>query len=136
MYGLDAAFCCHAGNSVFPVGRAGTRRKPVLGRKRSPAPPGVSFASPTRVTRKPSPQTTITAPSTFGFTRAFLGTHGHGIPGYEGWLARQFACDGDRGRLQDDSPDVPRETHGHTHALTGLSREGGNVPALWARSRG
>ncbi|MFB4271533.1 ABC transporter substrate-binding protein [Nonomuraea sp. GTA35] len=69
------------------------------------------------------------------FTRCPVPT-ATGIAADQGWLAREFADDGIEVRsLQDDDPGVPRETH-YTHALTGLFREGGNVPALWARSRG
>ncbi|MEV6154484.1 ABC transporter substrate-binding protein [Nonomuraea sp. NPDC052129] len=78
---------------------------------------------------------TTTALDTLWFTRCPVPT-ATGIAADQGWLAREFAGDGIEVRsLQDDSPDVPRETH-YTHALTGLFREGGNVPALWARSRG
>ncbi|MGA4992300.1 ABC transporter substrate-binding protein [Nonomuraea bangladeshensis] len=69
------------------------------------------------------------------FTRCPVPT-ATGIAADQGWLAEEFAADGIEVRsLQDDDPGVPRETH-YTHALTGLFREGGNVPALWARSRG
>ncbi|MEU5863654.1 ABC transporter substrate-binding protein [Nonomuraea sp. NPDC047529] len=69
------------------------------------------------------------------FTRCPVPT-ATGIAADQGWLAGEFAGDGIEVRsLQDDDPGVPRETH-YTHALTGLFREGGNVPALWARSRG
>ncbi|MGW2217456.1 ABC transporter substrate-binding protein [Nonomuraea sp. NPDC001684] len=69
------------------------------------------------------------------FTRCPVPT-ATGIAADQGWLAEEFAGDGIEVRsLQDDDPGVPRETH-YTHALTGLFREGGNVPALWARSRG
>ncbi|MEU1393992.1 MULTISPECIES: ABC transporter substrate-binding protein [unclassified Nonomuraea] len=69
------------------------------------------------------------------FTRCPVPT-ATGIAADQGWLAAEFAGDGIEVRsLQDDDPGVPRETH-YTHALTGLFREGGNVPALWARSRG
>ncbi|WP_043628984.1 ABC transporter substrate-binding protein [Nonomuraea candida] len=69
------------------------------------------------------------------FTRCPVPT-ATGIAADQGWLADEFADDGIEVRsLQDEDPGVPRETH-YTHALTGLFREGGNVPALWARSRG
>ncbi|RBQ16311.1 ABC transporter substrate-binding protein [Spongiactinospora rosea] len=76
-----------------------------------------------------------TALDTIWFTRCPVPT-ATGIAADQGWLAGEFATDGIEVRsLQDDQPGVPRETH-YTHALTGLFREGGNVPALWARSRG
>ncbi|MFI0423955.1 ABC transporter substrate-binding protein [Spongiactinospora sp. 9N601] len=76
-----------------------------------------------------------TALDTIWFTRCPVPT-ATGIAADQGWLAGEFATDGIEVRsLQDDFPGVPRETH-YTHALTGLFREGGNVPALWARSRG
>ncbi|GAA3264686.1 hypothetical protein [Nonomuraea helvata] len=72
---------------------------------------------------------------TIWFTRCPVPT-ATGIAADQGWPAGEFAADGIEVRsLQDDDPGVPRETH-YTHALTGLFREGGNVPALWARSRG
>ncbi|MBT2225785.1 ABC transporter substrate-binding protein [Nonomuraea sp. NEAU-A123] len=78
---------------------------------------------------------TTAALDTLWFTRCPVPT-ATGIAADQGWLAEEFADDGIEVRsLQDDTPGVPRETH-YTHALTGLFREGGNVPALWARSRG
>ncbi|RJL35580.1 ABC transporter substrate-binding protein [Bailinhaonella thermotolerans] len=68
------------------------------------------------------------------FTRCPVPT-ATGIAADQGWLAREFAADGIEVRSLQDHPGAPRETH-YTHALTGLFREGGNVPALWARSRG
>ena len=59
-----------------------------------------------------------------------------GIAAARGRLTAEFAPDGISVRsLQDAGPDVPREQH-FTHALPGLIREGGNVPALWARAGG
>ncbi|MEU4227876.1 ABC transporter substrate-binding protein [Nonomuraea sp. NPDC026600] len=78
---------------------------------------------------------TTVALDTLWFTRCPVPT-ATGIAADQGWLAEEFAADGIAVRsLQDDAPGVPRETH-YTHALTGLFREGGNVPALWARSHG
>ncbi|GLU45698.1 ABC transporter substrate-binding protein [Nocardiopsis ansamitocini] len=52
-----------------------------------------------------------------------------------GWLAVSFAEQGlDVGILQDAPPEIAR--HHFDHRLLGLFREGGNVPALAARSEG
>lgn len=72
---------------------------------------------------------------TLWFTRCPVPT-ATGIAADRGWLAAEFASDGLAVRsLQDAGSDVPRDRH-FTHALTGLFREGGNVPALWARAGG
>lgn len=74
-------------------------------------------------------------PDTLWFTRCPVPT-ATGIAADRGWLGREFAPDGIAVRsLQDAPPEVAADHH-YTHALTGLFREGGNVPALWARSRG
>ncbi|WP_435973185.1 ABC transporter substrate-binding protein [Streptomyces sp. Qhu_M48] len=74
-------------------------------------------------------------PDTLWFTRCPVPT-ATGIAADRGWLAGEFAPDGIAVRsLQDAEPGADRATH-FTHALPGLLREGGNVPALWARSRG
>ncbi|MFF2655063.1 ABC transporter substrate-binding protein [Streptomyces sp. NPDC058045] len=78
---------------------------------------------------------TRTAPDTLWFTRCPVPT-ATGVAAELHWLAQEFAADGIAVRsLQDPAPDVDRQTH-YTHALPGLIREGGNVPALWARSLG
>ncbi|MFI6503826.1 ABC transporter substrate-binding protein [Nonomuraea typhae] len=78
---------------------------------------------------------TTAALETIWFTRCPVPT-ATGIAADRGWLAAAFSPDGIEVRsLQDGTPDALRQTH-YTHALTGLFREGGNVPALWARSRG
>ncbi|MFG3051737.1 ABC transporter substrate-binding protein [Kitasatospora sp. NPDC048239] len=75
------------------------------------------------------------APDTLWFTRCPVPT-ATGIAADQGRLAREFAADGITVRsLQDAPPEVAADHH-YTHALPGLFREGGNVPALWARSRG
>lgn len=52
-----------------------------------------------------------------------------------GWLADEFSADGlDVGILQDAPPEIAR--HHFDHQLPGLFREGGNVPALVAKSEG
>lgn len=54
----------------------------------------------------------------------------------QGWLTDAFAADGiEVATLQDARGAERRESH-FTHDLPGLIREGGNVPALWTRSRG
>ncbi|MGW2653800.1 ABC transporter substrate-binding protein [Streptomyces sp. NPDC001478] len=74
-------------------------------------------------------------PDTLWFTRCPVPT-ATGIAADRRWLTEEFAADGISVRsLQDASPDADRAAH-YTHALPGLFREGGNVPALWARSRG
>ncbi|MEV8321840.1 ABC transporter substrate-binding protein [Kitasatospora sp. NPDC056731] len=81
------------------------------------------------------PSPSPSAPDTLWFTRCPVPT-ATGIAADQGWLAREFAADGIAVRsLQDAPPEVAADHH-YTHALTGLFREGGNVPALWARSRG
>lgn len=74
-------------------------------------------------------------PRTLWFTRCPVPT-ATGIAADRRWLTDEFARDGIAVRsLQDAEPDADRAAH-YTHALPGLFREGGNVPALWARSRG
>ncbi|MFJ7199325.1 MULTISPECIES: ABC transporter substrate-binding protein [unclassified Streptomyces] len=74
-------------------------------------------------------------PRTLWFTRCPVPT-ATGIAADRGWLTEEFAPDGITVRsLQDAAPGADRSAH-FTHALPGLFREGGNVPALWARSRG
>jgi ABC-type nitrate/sulfonate/bicarbonate transport system substrate-binding protein len=77
-------------------------------------------------------------PTTLWYTRCPVPT-ATGIAADRRWLADEFAADGITVRsLQDAAPEpgaVPRSTH-YTHAEAALFREGGNVPALWARSRG
>ncbi|MFF9065788.1 ABC transporter substrate-binding protein [Streptomyces sp. NPDC014891] len=74
-------------------------------------------------------------PDTLWFTRCPVPT-ATGVAADRGWLEGEFAPDGIAVRsLQDADPGADRATH-FTHALPGLFREGGNVPALWARSRG
>ncbi len=69
------------------------------------------------------------------FTRCPVPT-ATGIAADRGWLAREFAPDGITVRSLQDAPAAVAADHHYTHALDGLFREGGNVPALWARSRG
>ncbi|MEV7283404.1 ABC transporter substrate-binding protein [Streptomyces sp. NPDC093252] len=77
-------------------------------------------------------------PDTLWFTRCPVPT-ATGIAADRHWLAQEFAADGIAVRsLQDRASDLTPDLRGthYTHALPGLFREGGNVPALWARSRG
>ncbi|AUY48929.1 ABC transporter substrate-binding protein [Streptomyces sp. CB01881] len=80
-------------------------------------------------------QATSQAPDTLWFTRCPVPT-ATGIAADQGWLAREFAPDGITVRSLQEAPPEAAADHHYTHALTGLFREGGNVPALWARSRG
>lgn len=58
-----------------------------------------------------------------------------GLALHRGTLAEEFAARGlDFGVLQDGPPELAR--HHFDHRLVGLFREGGNVPALAARSEG
>lgn len=69
------------------------------------------------------------------FTRCPVPT-ATGIAADRGLFTAEFAPDGIAvSSLQDVGPEVAADHH-YTHALDGLFREGGNVPALWARSRG
>ncbi|MFI1194805.1 hypothetical protein ACH4T9_16315 [Micromonospora sp. NPDC020750] len=69
------------------------------------------------------------------FTRCPVPT-ATGIAADRGTLAAEFAADGIRVRsFQDDRGRGLNERH-FTHEHRTLIREGGNVPALWARSRG
>lgn len=59
-----------------------------------------------------------------------------GIAVQEGWLAREFAPDGIQLKsLQDNVEAEVRESH-FDHHLAHSFRQGGNIPAIWARSRG
>jgi ABC-type nitrate/sulfonate/bicarbonate transport system substrate-binding protein len=69
------------------------------------------------------------------FTRCPVPT-ATGIAADLGWLTEEFAQHGLGVRsLQDGAPDLAADVH-YTHAHPALFREGGNVPALWARSHG
>ena len=69
------------------------------------------------------------------FTRCPVPT-ATGIAADRGWLTEEFAPDGITVESLQDAPAGVAADHHYTHALDGLFREGGNVPALWARSRG
>src|ERR1700743_291802 len=59
-----------------------------------------------------------------------------GIAADLGWLTAEFAPDGIAVRSLQDVSRAEAAAFHYTHAHPGLFREGGNVPALWARSRG
>ncbi|MEU9841055.1 ABC transporter substrate-binding protein [Actinomadura sp. NPDC048032] len=76
-----------------------------------------------------------THPANLWFTRCPVPT-ATGIAADRGWLADEFAADGIAVRsLQDAGTEDVRGEH-YRHRLATLVREGGNVPALWARSNG
>ncbi|MEU6411825.1 ABC transporter substrate-binding protein [Microbispora sp. NPDC046933] len=72
---------------------------------------------------------------TIWFTRCPVPT-ATGIAADRGWLTAEFAAEGIEVRSLQDVPSEVAGDHHYTHGLPGLFREGGNVPALWARSRG
>jgi ABC-type nitrate/sulfonate/bicarbonate transport system substrate-binding protein len=72
---------------------------------------------------------------TIWFTRCPVPT-ATGIAADQGWLSEEFAPDGIEVRsLQDLGRSEAADVH-YTHAHEGLFREGGNVPALWAKANG
>src|SRR5471032_1870261 len=59
-----------------------------------------------------------------------------GIAIQQGWLQDEFRNDGiDIQALQDSSDPVIRQSH-FTHSQAHSFRQGGNIPALWARAQG
>ncbi|HEY6759554.1 MAG TPA: hypothetical protein VI318_08695, partial [Baekduia sp.] len=68
------------------------------------------------------------------FTRCPVPT-ATGLAADQGWFDAEFAADGVVVRSLQDGAAPLRAEH-FSHGLTSLIREGGNVPALWARSRG
>jgi len=77
----------------------------------------------------------VTRPEDLWFTRCPVPT-ATGIAADQGWLAAEFAADGIAVRsLQEADAEAVRGEH-FRHRLPTLVREGGNVPALWARSTG
>ncbi len=59
-----------------------------------------------------------------------------GIAVQEGWFAQEFASDGIRVKsLQENVEAEVRESH-FDHHLAHSFRQGGNIPAIWARARG
>ncbi|WP_103562039.1 ABC transporter substrate-binding protein [Actinomadura rubteroloni] len=74
-------------------------------------------------------------PETVWYTRCPVPT-ATGIAADQNWLADAFAPDGVAVRsLQEEDAGDRRAEH-FRHRLATLIREGGNVPALWARSNG
>ncbi|GAA1581684.1 ABC transporter substrate-binding protein [Actinoplanes couchii] len=69
------------------------------------------------------------------FTRCPVPT-ATGIAADRGTLAAEFAADGIAVRSFQDNRGGTNDERHFTHAHPALFREGGNVPALWARSRG
>src|SRR4051812_22854789 len=70
------------------------------------------------------------------FTRCPVPT-ATGLAADQGWFDAAFAADGIAVRsLQDGNAGAGLRAEHFSHELTSLIREGGNVPALWARSRG
>ncbi|ABE36072.1 putative desulfurizing enzyme [Paraburkholderia xenovorans LB400] len=59
-----------------------------------------------------------------------------GIAAQKGWLQQEFAADGiDVKALQDADDVLVRRSH-FTHSQPWSFRQGGNIPALWARAQG
>jgi ABC-type nitrate/sulfonate/bicarbonate transport system substrate-binding protein len=59
-----------------------------------------------------------------------------GIAAQLGWIEEEFRADGIRVRtLQDETDPSLRESH-FDHKLDNSFRQGGNIPAIWARSQG
>ena len=59
-----------------------------------------------------------------------------GIAIQQGWLDEEFHAEGwDINALQDASDPVIRQSH-YTHSQPHSFRQGGNIPALWARAQG
>jgi ABC-type nitrate/sulfonate/bicarbonate transport system substrate-binding protein len=59
-----------------------------------------------------------------------------GIAAQRGWLSDEFAADGiDIKALQDADDPLVRRSH-FTHSQPWSFRQGGNIPALWARAQG
>ena len=59
-----------------------------------------------------------------------------GIAIQQGWLDEEFHAEGwDINALQDASDPVIRQSH-YTHSQQHSFRQGGNIPALWARAQG
>lgn len=77
----------------------------------------------------------MTTYDTVWYTRCPVPT-ATGIAADLGWLGDEFAPDGIAVRSLQDVPRAEASDFHYTHAHPGLFREGGNVPALWARSRG
>src|SRR4051794_18222477 len=74
-------------------------------------------------------------PSTLWYTRCPVPTAA-GIAIQKGWLKEAFAADGiDVLSMRHSQDPKTRESH-YTHTLEDSFRQGGNTPALFARSEG
>ncbi|OLL31045.1 desulfurase [Burkholderia sp. SRS-W-2-2016] len=59
-----------------------------------------------------------------------------GIAAQKGWLDEEFAADGIDVKALQDADDVAIRRSHFTHTQPWSFRQGGNIPALWARSQG
>jgi ABC-type nitrate/sulfonate/bicarbonate transport system substrate-binding protein len=59
-----------------------------------------------------------------------------GITVQKGWLEQEFAADGIDVKALQDADDVTIRRSHFTHTQPWSFRQGGNIPALWARSQG
>lgn len=53
-----------------------------------------------------------------------------------GWLREEFATDGIDVRSVRAAADIAVRSSHFTHSMKGMFREGGNIPPIWARSKG
>ena len=59
-----------------------------------------------------------------------------GIAVQRGWFADEFAADGITLKSIQETNDAAAQESHFDHALPGSFRQGGNIPAIWARARG
>jgi ABC-type nitrate/sulfonate/bicarbonate transport system substrate-binding protein len=59
-----------------------------------------------------------------------------GITVQKGWLQQEFAADGIEVKALQDADDVAIRRSHFTHSQPWSFRQGGNIPALWARAQG
>ena len=59
-----------------------------------------------------------------------------GIAAQKGWLEEEFAADGIDVKALQDADDVQIRRSHFTHTQPWSFRQGGNIPALWARAQG
>ncbi|MGF6573581.1 ABC-type nitrate/sulfonate/bicarbonate transport system substrate-binding protein [Paraburkholderia sp. GAS333] len=59
-----------------------------------------------------------------------------GIAAQKGWLQQEFAADGIDVKALQDADDVKIRRSHFTHTQPWSFRQGGNIPALWARAQG
>ncbi|MET9534395.1 ABC transporter substrate-binding protein [Streptomyces sp. NPDC006649] len=74
-------------------------------------------------------------PESLWYTRCPVPT-ATGVAARLGWFDKEFAAEGLTVSSLQDAPAEVAADHHFTHSLDLLVREGGNVPALWARARG